>query len=142
MIGKTQFQLPSIPCPSAQKPAQHPGLDTNKSIGLRGSYIQNKDDPWTNSSDKYPDPPLDKIQAQTNTKPPTQYHTNTKPPLDTQTLTLAPKDETIPATRKYFNLRDSYGQNKADPWKISSGEVPYSPLEETESRTKNPLNTP
>ena len=54
-------------------------------------------------------------------------------------LTLAQKDETIPATRKYFGLKGSYGQNKADPWKNSSREVPYSPLEETEFHTKNPL---
>ena len=57
MIRRTQFQSPSIPSPSAQKPAQHPSLNTNKSIGLRSSYIENKEDPWTNSSNKYPDPP-------------------------------------------------------------------------------------
>ena len=90
---------------------------------------------------KYPDPPLDKIQAQTNKKTPTQDQTNKKPPLNTQTLTLAPKDEIDPAASNDTGLRGSYGQNKADPWTNYSGKLPYYPLEEIKSYTKTPLNT-
>ena len=56
-------------------------------------------------------------------------------------LTLYLKDETGPATSKYVGLRGIYGHNKADPWKNSSGKVPYSPLKETKVHTKTPLKT-
>ena len=109
----TQVQPPSKQPPPAHTTYKHPCLTPIKTVVPRGSYGNNMGDPWTNSSGKDPDDPLDKTQAQKKTTP----------PLNTQAVIPRPTDKTIPIASKDLGPRGNFGQNMADPWTNASVEV-------------------
>ena len=98
-------------------PKEKTGPVISKYISLRGSYSQNKADPWKNSSLKVPYSPLEETEA--------------------QTLTLASTYKTVPTVSRDVSPRDIYGQNIADSWTNSSGEENKA----INTHTNLPLNT-